>query len=248
MRGGAPLHIEDIPGDAPPVVLLHHGAGSLRAWDRFVPGIAGGRRILAYDRRGFGLSPRDAIFDAGLFARDADDLAELLRMRAAAPAHLIGHSDGATVALLTAVRHPESVLSATAISGHVRRDREVVDALLRAGPPEASPRHTLDEYRERHGHDWQEVVDAWWCLWTGGALAGWDIEPELARIRCPVLVVHDRRDALSRPEHGEAVERRAPRALVSWYETGSHAPHRADPARFQRELAAHLRDSESGGA
>ena len=102
------MFVEEVSGRAPAIVLLHHGANSLWTWDDFVPEIAAGRRILAYDRRGFGSSPRDAVFDAGLFARDADDLAELLHKREAAPAHLIGHSDGATVSLLTAVRHPEA--------------------------------------------------------------------------------------------------------------------------------------------
>jgi len=80
------LYVEESPGRAPPVVLLHHGAGSLRAWDTFLPELGGGRRVLAYDRRGFGSSPRDAVFDSGLFERDADDLAELLAARAARPA------------------------------------------------------------------------------------------------------------------------------------------------------------------
>lgn len=242
--GMAELNVEETPGRAPPVVLLHHGANSLRAWDPFAPAIAGGRRVLAYDRRGFGSSPRDAVFDAGLFERDADDLAALLVERAASPAHLVGHSDGATVALVTAARYPEHVLSVTAIAGHLRLDPATHARLLRAGPPSGWDERTLDEYRDRHGGDWKTVVGNWYDLWTGNALAAWDIEDELAAIRCPVLVVHDRRDPLSPPEHAEGVER-APDATISWYETGSHAPHRADRARFERELGKHLSRAET---
>ncbi|MDX6513861.1 MAG: hypothetical protein QOE36_3365 [Gaiellaceae bacterium] len=243
MARGGPLYVEEVAGRAPAVVLLHHGANSLRSWDPFVPGIAGGRRLLTYDRRGFGSSPRDAVFDAGLFERDADDLVELLVERGAAPAHLVGFSDGATVALVTAARHPEAVLSATAISGHLRADAETLAALQRGGPPRGWAPRALDEYRERHGADWEAVVGAWYELWTGGALAGWQIEEELAAIRCPVLVVHDRSDPLSPRHHAEDVTR-ARQAAISWYDTGSHAPHRAERERFEQELEAHLAAAE----
>jgi pimeloyl-ACP methyl ester carboxylesterase len=236
---GRPLYVEEHPGRAPAVVLLHHGASSLRAWDVFLPGIAGGRRTLAYDRRGFGSSPRDAVFDDELFDRDAADLAELLREREAAPAHLVGHSDGATVALLAAARHPDVVQSVTAISGHLRVDPELHEKVLAFDPPSRWNERLRDEYRGLHGEDWDEVVGAWQRLW-GAQLAGWDIEEELAAIRCPVLVIHDRVDPLSAPEHAEGVERRVPQAVVSWYETGTHAPHRRERDRFARELEAHL--------
>jgi pimeloyl-ACP methyl ester carboxylesterase len=191
-----------------------------------VPGIAGGRRLLAYDRRGFGSSSRDAIFDAGLFDRDAGDLAGLLEALAAAPAHLVGHSDGATVALVAAYRYPEVVASVTAVAGHVRLDPATREALRGFDPP-STPEEA-----------------AWYELWTRG-LDEWDIEERLAEIRCPVLVVHDRRDPLSPPEHAEAMLR-APAARISWYDTGTHVPHRVDRARFERELEAHLLQNEAG--
>jgi pimeloyl-ACP methyl ester carboxylesterase len=219
------LYVEESPGGPPPVVLLHHGAGSLRAWDAFLPGIAGGRRVLAYDRRGFGSSPRDAAFDAGLFERDADDLAALLLARDAVPAHVVGHSDGATVALVTAVRRPELVLSVTAIAAHVRLDPATREEMRDFEPP-AGPEGA-----------------AWYELWTRG-LDEWDIEERMTEIRCPVLVVHDRADPLSPQEHAEAVLR-APHARVSWYETGTHKPHRVERDRFARELEAHLRAAEA---
>jgi pimeloyl-ACP methyl ester carboxylesterase len=214
------LYVEERPGREPAVVLLHHGAGSLRAWDKFLSELGGGRRVLAYDRRGFGRSPRDAVFDAGLFERDADDLAALLE----APAHLVGHSDGATVALVTAYRHPELVASVVAVAGHVRLDEATRAAMRDIEPPEGPE------------------GAAWYELWTR-KLDEWDIEERLTEVRCPVLVVHDRADPLSPPEHAEA-ELRAPLARVSWYETGTHVPHRVERERFLRDVEAHLREAE----
>jgi pimeloyl-ACP methyl ester carboxylesterase len=236
------LHVEEAEGREPFVVLLHHGANSLRSWDPFLPEIAGGRRVIAYDRRGFGRSPRNGVFDAGLFDRDTDELAELLRERDAAPAHLVGFSDGATVALVAAVRHPELVLSVTAIGNHIRLDHATHELLLAGGPEVPSERHA--EYRERHGADWEQVVRSWYDLWTQG-LVDWDIEESLKAIRAPVLVVHDRNDALSPREHAVGVLRSVPHARLSWYDTGRHGPHQVERERFDRELEEHLRASET---
>jgi pimeloyl-ACP methyl ester carboxylesterase len=236
------VHFEETPGREPPVVLLHHGANTLRAWDSWIAQIGGGRRVIAYDRRGFGGSARDAVFDARLFHRDADDLAELLRELGAAPAHLVGHSDGATVALLTAALHPDLVLSATWIAGHTNLEEPLRRRLLES-KPKAWPKATVEEYRDRHGDDWEQVIANWYELWTV-ALVGWDIERDLAAIRAPTLVVHDRRDVLAPPPHAESVARAVPHAQLSWYDTGSHGPHRAERERFERELEAHLRSAE----
>lgn len=236
------LHVEEAQGREPPIVLLHHGANSLRSWDPFLPEIAGGRRVIAYDRRGFGSSPRNAVFDAGLFDRDADDLAELLRERGAAPAHLVGFSDGATVALVAAVRHPELVLSVTAIGNHIRLDRATHRLLLDGGPEVPASRHA--EYRERHGADWEQVVRSWYDLWTR-TLVDWDIEESLKAIRAPVLVVHDEHDPLSPCEHAEGVIRSVPHARLSWHDTGRHGPHLVERERFDRELEQHLRAAET---
>ena len=222
------MHFEETPGREPPVVLLHRGAGSTRVWDEWVPGIGGGRRVIAYDRRGFGASPRDALFDQRLFHRDADDLAALLRELDAAPAHLVGHSDGATVALVTAALHPELVASATWIAGHTHLEEPLRRLLLRSPPAEDADQPTRD----------------WYELWTQ-TLVGWNIEDELRALTAPTLVVHAADDRLSPREYAESVARAVPHATVSWYETSSHSPHRAERVRFERELEAHLRSAEA---
>jgi pimeloyl-ACP methyl ester carboxylesterase len=221
------VHAEETPGRERTVVLLHRGAGSTRAWDEWVPEIGGGRRLIAYDRRGFGASPRDAVFDQRLFHRDADDLAALLRRLDAAPAHLVGHSDGATVALLTAARHPEVVATTTWIAGHTHLETPLRELLLRSPPPADADQATKD----------------WYELWTQ-TLFGWNIEDELRAITAPTLVVHATADRVSPREHAESVARAVPHATLSWYETSSHSPHRADRVRFERELEAHLRSND----
>ena len=131
-------------------------------------------------------------------------------------------------------------MSVTAISGHLRVDADLHEKLLAFEPPSAWEQNVRDDYRRLHGNDWEEVSRAWQDLWSVGALAEWDIEEQLAEIRCPVLVIHDRHDNLSAPEHAEGVARQLPHATISWYDTGSHGPHRRERERFAVELEAHL--------
>src|ERR1017187_5378239 len=133
------MYVQEHPGRDPATVWLHHGVGSTRAWVAFLPAAAGGRRAIAYDRRGFGRSARDRDFTTAMFDEDVEDLCEMLTERHALPAHLIGHSDGGTVALLLAARVPELVLSVAVVAVHVRGDDTTVATLGRMGPPEEWP-------------------------------------------------------------------------------------------------------------
>lgn len=241
------IHVEEHAGRAPATVWLHHGVGTAEAWRPFLPAAAGGRRALAYDRRGFGASARGRAIGPSLFDDDAADLAGLLLDLGAAPAHLVGHSDGGTIALLCAARRPELVLSVTTVATHVRGDPGTVGTLRRMGAPGAWEEGMRRYLRRVHGPDWEEVTGAWHRLWTASEWADrWSIEAELTAIRCPLLVCHDRRDPLAPPVHAEAIAAALPRARLSWWDSGGHAPHRADLPRFAAELETLWEQAEIG--
>jgi non-heme chloroperoxidase len=90
--GPISLHYEDY-GAGSPVVLIHGYPLSGRAWDKQVPVLLDdGRRVITYDRRGFGLSSQPAGgYDYDTFAADLSALLEALDLREAT---LVGHSMG----------------------------------------------------------------------------------------------------------------------------------------------------------
>jgi non-heme chloroperoxidase len=90
--GPISLYYED-HGSGPTVVLIHGYPLSGRAWDKQVPALLEGRRrVITYDRRGFGRSSQPASgYDYDTFAADLHALLETLDVR---DVTLVGHSMG----------------------------------------------------------------------------------------------------------------------------------------------------------
>lgn len=108
----AALDFAVVGGEGDPIVLVHGSLADRRLWDRIVPPLARALQVLTYDRRGYGASrgpPR-----ARPVRDDAADLAGLLGSLDLFPAHVVGDSYGAAVALRLALDHPEMVRSVVA--------------------------------------------------------------------------------------------------------------------------------------
>jgi pimeloyl-ACP methyl ester carboxylesterase len=94
-------------GSGPPLVLLHPGGADSRAFEGNLSGLAGRFRVYRPDRRGHGRTPDVA----GPISYDqmATDTIAFLEQVVGGPAYLVGHSDGAPVALLVALERPDLV-------------------------------------------------------------------------------------------------------------------------------------------
>jgi pimeloyl-ACP methyl ester carboxylesterase len=97
----------EVDGAGEALVLLHPGLADSRAFERSVSGLAERYRVFRPDRRGHGRTPDvdGPISYAGM----ADDTIAFLEQVVGAPAPLVGHSDGAPVALLAALKRPDLV-------------------------------------------------------------------------------------------------------------------------------------------
>ncbi len=96
-------------GEGEPVVFIHGDLSDLRSWDPMVRLVGGSYRPVTYSRR---YAPPNEDIPPGVdnqMLPHVEDLAAFLGEIDAAPAHLVGNSWGAFIALLTAIRHPDLV-------------------------------------------------------------------------------------------------------------------------------------------
>jgi pimeloyl-ACP methyl ester carboxylesterase len=130
-------------GQGDPVVFVHGSFGwGEETWRDQRP-LADHYRLLLIDRRGFGQTPPDGRVD---FARDAEDVAELVEEGA----HLVGHSYGGVVSLLAAAMGPDAVRSLTLIEPPafgVARGADPVEELIRNIAEAAASTEDPAEYR-----------------------------------------------------------------------------------------------------
>jgi pimeloyl-ACP methyl ester carboxylesterase len=93
------------------VILVHGALGDYRAWSQQKALLARQYHVISYSRRYHQPnSPTDGAVDY-TYRRHVDDLISLIGALGLGPAHLVGHSYGATVAALVAMERPEMVNS-----------------------------------------------------------------------------------------------------------------------------------------
>ncbi|WP_052440676.1 alpha/beta fold hydrolase [Streptacidiphilus anmyonensis] len=138
VRGGE-VWARDTGGDGPPLVLLHPGIGHSAIWDELVPPLAERFRVIRYDMRGYGRSPRATAPYALV-----DDLEAVLDHFGVRRASLVGCSMGGGTAMTLALAAPERVASMVllcpSVPGYPWPEEPELeaeyDALKRSGAPD----------------------------------------------------------------------------------------------------------------
>jgi pimeloyl-ACP methyl ester carboxylesterase len=217
------LEIARIAGQAPTLVFLHEGLGSLSAWREFPAELARatGRAALVFSRAGYGRSPpKPGPWPVEFMHDEARRLGDIVGDE---DAILVGHSDGASIALLYAAEHPVRALVLEA--PHVFVEDKTVASIALLG----------DEVRARlarhHDHA-GALFDAWRDVWLRPEFRRWNIEACLPRVRAPTLVIQGDDDEYGTVTQVDAIRRQlgAPCETLMLPQCG-HAPHRDQPAR-----------------
>jgi pimeloyl-ACP methyl ester carboxylesterase len=110
----------DERGQGEPLVLLHGGLVDARFFDKNIDALADRFHVFLPERRGHGHTPDvDGPITYELMAQDTIAFLEAV---VGGPAHLVGHSDGAVVAMLVALRRPDLARQLVLISGGFHHD------------------------------------------------------------------------------------------------------------------------------
>ena len=220
--------------DAPLMIFLHEGLGSLAMWKDFPRRLctALGCRGLVYSRPGYGRStPRAAgeVWGPDFMHRQAHELLPALLKALGIdaltnPPWLFGHSDGASIALLFAARHPQAVAGAIVVAPHI-----FVEALSLASIEQARLAYVQTDLREKLSRYHADVDSAFWGwnrIWLDPRFKSWSIVSEIDGITCPLLAVQGVDDEYGTLEQIRGIARRLPQTQLQELVACGHSPHR----------------------
>lgn len=219
--------------NAPIIVMLHEGLGSVSLWRDFPAAIAAatGARVCVYSRAGYGQSSGAALpRPVDYLHREALDVLPLfLDAIGFRRGILLGHSDGASIATIYAGSVQDHRVRALAlIEPHFFMEEINLSAIRKTT---AEFRSTdLRDKLARHHADVDNAFDGWSGAWLEPGFAALDLREQLGYIRVPILLVKGEHDPYSTMEQVSVAEAETQCPLEAVVIRGAgHSPHREKP-------------------
>ena len=231
---GCKIEYRMIPGDAarPPLVFLHEGLGCVALWRDFPDSVAArlGRRALVYSRLGYGQSDALSATRTPRFMHEEalDLLPALLDELSIEHPVLIGHSDGASIALIHAAASERPVRGLALMAPHVMVEPSTVESIARIRET-----YRTTDLKTRLGKYHAHVDDAflgWADTWLQPAFLNWSIEALVSEVSCPMLLVQGVDDEYGTLAQLDRIEARAKAPVERLVlDACGHSPHRDQP-------------------
>lgn len=225
--------IEQTRNGRPVLVFLHEGLGCAASWKDFPDRVAAatGCGAIVYSRAGYGGSdpvalprPLSYMHEEGL-----DVLPALLGALEVDDSVLIGHSDGASIAIVHGGSETRSQVRGLVLeSPHVFVEEF---GLVKIRSIEEDYRSgDLQRRLARYHEDVDGAFWGWHGAWTDPRFVDWNIESYLPQIQGPVLIIWGQQDPYGSVAQLDAIDRSAggavERLVVS---DAGHSPHRDSP-------------------
>jgi pimeloyl-ACP methyl ester carboxylesterase len=235
--------IESTVPQAPTIVMLHEGLGSVATWRDFPAQLAAvsGGNVLLYSRRGYGRSaPLVASRSVDYMHEEAlQTLPALLDALQIETPILFGHSDGASIALIYAGASGRPVAGVVAMAPHVLVEDISISSIVAAREA-----YLTTELRARLARYHLDVDGAFWGwndIWLNPAFRSWNLERFLSNIKCPVLTIQGLQDEYGTLEQVERIALQVERFELLLLENCRHSPQREQPDAVLARVAIWLR-------
>jgi pimeloyl-ACP methyl ester carboxylesterase len=244
---GVDLEVKHIPLDkslslherVASCVFLHEGLGSVALWKDWPEKIcqALGCEGWVYSRRGYGQSEGIAdVRGAGKLKADymhreaLEVLPALLETLEVSKPILIGHSDGATIALIHASQFP--VTGCVVMAPHVMVESMSIQAISQS-------RDHFEKLKPKLATFHKDVDVAFWQwndVWLSEAFRSFDIRPLLHKIKSPLLAIQGIEDAYGTMAQIDDIAAEVPHAQLLKIENCGHSPHKDQPEKVLQAL------------
>lgn len=213
-----------------PVVLLHDSLGCVALWRDFPERLAqvSGRRVIAYDRLGFGRSaahPGQLVLN---FVQDealGDFQAVCLQLDVTRFA-VMGHSVGGGMAVGCAAAWPQACEKLITESAQAFVEHRTLEGIRNAKSQFAEPGQ-LARLQRYHGDKAEWVLRAWTDTWLSPEFSQWNLDAQLLQVRCPLLSLHGDNDEFGSTRHPEHITALATEPVsLHVLQNCGHVPHR----------------------
>jgi pimeloyl-ACP methyl ester carboxylesterase len=230
---GRRLHVRRLGSGlaGPPLVFLHEGLGSVELWREFAADVVAGsgHMGLVYSRYGNGWStpliePRKPDY---MHVEAIETLPQIVERHFDEPPILIGHSDGASIALIYAGSgHPVNGL--VLIAPHVYVEPASIASI--SSLSDDFPMSEMPEKMAKYHVEPMTTFRGWADIWLSDEFRTWDISDFASSLLCPTLLIQGDADEYGTVDQLDAIETRlasgAERLMVP---DAGHSPHLSHP-------------------
>lgn len=228
----------------PTIVFLHDSLGCIDLWRDFPERVGALTQcnVLLYDRQGYGKSCGFTYTkrDNHYLELEADILNQLLNYWNIEQPILFGHSDGGSIALLTAAKYPEKIKAIITEGAHV-----FVEDITVNGIKEAIQLYETTDLKSKlekyHGSNTEAMFWAWANTWTTEEFRSWNIEHFLPMIQCPTLVIQGEKDEYGSLQQVESIKEKVSGATEKFIIPSiGHTPHKDNPEVVLKKISSFI--------
>lgn len=216
-----------------PIVLFHDSLGCVELWRDFPAKLsaATGRRVIAYDRLGFGRSDqRIGKLTMDFIADEAKTYFPSIREQLGIKRFIaFGHSVGGGMAVNCAAEYAADCEALITESAQVFPEDRTLQGIFTAKEQFKDDKQ-VERLKKYHGEKAKWVLDAWTGTWLDPEFASWSLANVLPRVSCPVLAIHGVFDEYGSTRHPEMIGQLCGgSARVEIMPDTNHVPHRERP-------------------
>ncbi|MEJ7601313.1 MAG: alpha/beta fold hydrolase [Kofleriaceae bacterium] len=245
--GESVLHYSDTGGPGQPLLVLHGGWGACYyPFDAQVAALAADVRCVIPDRTGYGRSTPVTSFPPRFHDAAAIEAEHFLDALGIDRCAIWGHSDGAVIATVMALRQPARYRALVLEALHVECAKPSSRAFftMMIEDPDGFGDRVTARLAADHGERWRVPIRADGQVWLDLAAAGAELyDHRLAELRVPTLLVHGGADPRTEPGELDRFGHAVPGATIHVIAGAGHSPHseRAAAAETTEVATAFLR-------
>ncbi|OCI93818.1 alpha/beta hydrolase [Rhizobium sp. AC27/96] len=218
------------PVSGTPLILFHDSLGCVALWRQFPQLLAQtlNRRVIAYDRLGFGRSDRRTdVLSNNFVATEAEQYVPLLCEALSIDEFIAcGHSVGGGMAVWAGARLLRQCRGVITIAAQAFVEDRTL-AGIRAAEKDFESPESMSRLAKYHGDKAEWVLHAWIDTWQRPEFADWSLDAALQAIRCPQLVIHGEHDEFGSLAHPRRIA--GTRGECRILPGVGHTPHKECP-------------------